>query len=222
MIHGDAYPENLIHTRNQVVLSAWDSVSYGPREQDIVPASIRYRFGHPKAEWDQFRAAYGVHPADLPGLIVLRQMRELRTLGPYIRTTGRSPAQAEVSRRIARSAHGNRAEDQLRHKPDRQEGLDQFGGSVRLDDQHPRRSVGAGNSAPQQRVRQHGTAVPNVRVVTPGKLEELKLALKAYAAALADGQGCWGDKQAVGSHLARHKLDAGPWFWRPDSRGCGI
>lgn len=100
-IHGDAYPENLIHTRDHVVLSDWDSVSYGPREQDIVPVSIRYRFGHRKAEWDQFCAAYDVRPADLPGLTVLRQMRELRTLGPYIRTTDHAKAQAEVSRRIA-------------------------------------------------------------------------------------------------------------------------
>jgi aminoglycoside phosphotransferase (APT) family kinase protein len=101
MIHGDAYPENLIHTRDHVVLSDWDSVSYGPREQDIVPASIRYRFGHPKAEWDQFCTAYGVRPADLSGLTVLRQMRELRTLSPYIRSTERPTAQAEATRRIA-------------------------------------------------------------------------------------------------------------------------
>jgi hypothetical protein len=101
LIHGDAYAENLIHTRDQVVLSDWDSVSYGPREQDIVPASIRHRFGRPKAEWDEFCAAYGVNPADLPGLAVLRQMRELRTLVPYIRSTGQSKAQAEVNRRIA-------------------------------------------------------------------------------------------------------------------------
>jgi Ser/Thr protein kinase RdoA (MazF antagonist) len=100
MIHGDAYPENLIHARDHAVLADWDSVSYGPREQDIVPTSIRYRFGHPKAEWEQFCAAYGVDPADLPGLPVLRVMRELRTLGPYIRSTGHPQAQAEVSRRI--------------------------------------------------------------------------------------------------------------------------
>ena len=110
MIHGDAYPENLIHARDRVVLSDWDSVSYGPREQDIVPVSIRHRFGHPKAEWDQFCVGYGVHPADLPGLAVLRQMRELRTLGPYIRTTDRPPAQAEVSRRIADLMSGRQTE----------------------------------------------------------------------------------------------------------------
>jgi len=60
MVHGDANAENLIHTPERIVLSDWDSVSYGPREQDIVPTSIRYRFGHPKSDWDQFCAAYGV------------------------------------------------------------------------------------------------------------------------------------------------------------------
>ena len=110
MIHGDANAENLIHTRDHVVLSDWDSVSYGPREQDIVPTSIRYRFGHPKAQWDQFCAAYGVHPADLPGLTVLRQMRELRSLGPYIRTTHSPHAKAEVNRRIADLISGTQTE----------------------------------------------------------------------------------------------------------------
>ena len=101
LIHGDAYAENLIHTRDGTVLSDWDSVSYGPREQDIVPASIRHRFGRPLSEWHQFCAAYGISPDDLPGLDVLRQMRELRTLVPYIRSTGKPAAQAEASRRIA-------------------------------------------------------------------------------------------------------------------------
>ncbi len=110
LIHGDAYAENLIHTRDRVVLSDWDSVSYGPREQDIVPESIRHRFGRPKAEWDQFCAAYGVDPGDLPGLAVLRQMRELRTLAPYIRSTSRPQAQAEVNRRIADLMSGTQHE----------------------------------------------------------------------------------------------------------------
>jgi phosphotransferase family enzyme len=110
LIHGDAYAENLIHTRDQAVLSDWDSVSYGPREQDIVPGSIRHRFGRPKAEWDQFSGAYGVNPADLPGLAVLRQMRELRTLVPYIRSIGQPKAQAEVNRRIADLMSGTQRE----------------------------------------------------------------------------------------------------------------
>lgn len=110
LIHGDAHAGNLIHTSDQVVLSDWDSASYGPREQDIVPTSIRYRFGRPMAEWDQFCVAYDARPADLPGLAVLRQMRELRTFGPYIRTTGRAEAQTEVCRRIADLMSGTQTE----------------------------------------------------------------------------------------------------------------
>jgi hypothetical protein len=100
LIHGDAYAENMIHTRGGPVLGDWDSVSYGPREQDIVPTSIRHRFGRPAAEWAQFCAAYGVNPDDLPGLALLREMREVRTLVPYIRSVGNPAAQAEVRRRI--------------------------------------------------------------------------------------------------------------------------
>jgi hypothetical protein len=100
LIHGDAYAENLIHTSNGPVLGDWDSVSYGPREQDIVPTSIRHRFGRPAAEWAQFCAAYGVDPHDLRGLALLQDMRELRTLVPYIRSIGNPAAEAEVRRRI--------------------------------------------------------------------------------------------------------------------------
>jgi hypothetical protein len=110
MIHGDAWTDNVIQTCEGAVLADWDSVSYGPREQDIVPASIRHRFGRPLGEWHQFCAAYGVDPDDLPGLGVLRQMRELRTLVPYIRSTGRPDVQAEVTRRIADLMSGTQPE----------------------------------------------------------------------------------------------------------------
>jgi Ser/Thr protein kinase RdoA (MazF antagonist) len=100
LIHGDAYAENLIHTRDGPVLADWDSVSYGPREQDIVPTSIRHRFGRPEVEWRQFCAAYGVNPDDLPGLALLSEMREVRTLVPYVRSISNSAAQVEVRRRI--------------------------------------------------------------------------------------------------------------------------
>lgn len=100
LIHGDAYAENLIQPAGGPVLGDWDSVSYGPREQDIVPTSIRHRFGRPAVEWGQFCAAYGVDPGDLPGLALLREMREVRTLVPYVRSAGNRAAQAEVRRRI--------------------------------------------------------------------------------------------------------------------------
>ncbi len=110
MIHGDAWTDNVIHTRDGAVLADWDSVSYGPREQDIVPASIRHRFGRPLTEWREFCAAYGTDPDSLPGLDMLRQMRELRTLVPYIRSTGKPEVQAEVSRRIADLMSGTQPE----------------------------------------------------------------------------------------------------------------
>ncbi len=100
LIHGDAYTDNLLHTGESVILGDWDSVGYAPREQDIVPTSIRYRFGLPPLEWDQFCDAYGIGPEDLDGLPVLQRMRELRTLTPYLRTTDHPQAQAEVTRRI--------------------------------------------------------------------------------------------------------------------------
>ncbi len=93
-----------------MVLSDWDSVTVGSREQNIAPASIWYRFGRPQAERDRLCAAYGVDPGDLPGLVVLRQTRELRTLVPYLRSTGRPRAHAEVSRRIADLMSGTQRE----------------------------------------------------------------------------------------------------------------
>jgi Phosphotransferase enzyme family len=99
LLHGDAYHENIIHTRDGPILADWDSVSYGPREQDLVPAKMRTRFGEPASDWDQFCAAYGFDPSELPGLPVLLQMRELRALAAYLRSP--SPAaRAEVGRRL--------------------------------------------------------------------------------------------------------------------------
>lgn len=49
-------------------------------------------------------------PADLPGLTVLRQLRELCTLVPYIRITGHAEAQAEARRRIADLMSGTQTE----------------------------------------------------------------------------------------------------------------
>jgi aminoglycoside phosphotransferase (APT) family kinase protein len=100
LVHGDAYTGNLIHTGDGAVLADWDSVGYGPREQDIVPTWMRLRFGEPKSRWERFCDGYGANPDQLDGLPVLLQMRELRALAAYIRT--QSPAaQAEVGRRIA-------------------------------------------------------------------------------------------------------------------------
>jgi Phosphotransferase enzyme family len=101
LLHGDAYTENLIPTRGGAVLADWDGVSHGPREQDLAPLSIGYRFGRPSSEWDRLCQAYGVEPRGLAGLPVLQQMRELRTLGGYLRAAGHLQARAEAAQRIA-------------------------------------------------------------------------------------------------------------------------
>lgn len=36
LIHGDAHPNNLLHTRRGPLLCDWDHVSHGPREWDLV------------------------------------------------------------------------------------------------------------------------------------------------------------------------------------------
>jgi aminoglycoside phosphotransferase (APT) family kinase protein len=100
LLHGDAYTDNLIHTRDGAVLADWDSVSYGPREQDVVPTRLRFRFGEPHSRWERFCQVYGVDPQALSGLPVLLQMRELRTLTPYLRSD-HSVSRDEVGRRIS-------------------------------------------------------------------------------------------------------------------------
>jgi aminoglycoside phosphotransferase (APT) family kinase protein len=112
LIHGDAYEENLIHTRDgQVVLADWDSVGHAPREQDLVPTSIRRRFGLPTAQWHEFCQVYGVDANALPGFSLLERIRELRTLTAYVRTN-HPQAIAEVRRRLRDLMSGTAAEDQ--------------------------------------------------------------------------------------------------------------
>lgn len=101
LVHGDAHAGNLLHTPGGVVLGDWDSVCCGPRELDLVPTSLWWRFGRPQAEWDRFRAAYGVSTAGLPALPLLQRFRELRGLAAYVRNAGESAFRTELSKRIA-------------------------------------------------------------------------------------------------------------------------
>ena len=101
LVHGDAHAGNLLHAPGGVVLCDWDSVSYGPRELDLLPTSMWRRYGRPRAEWDEFCAAYHVNPDDLPGLPLLRQLRELHALAAYVRNAADPAFRSELSRRIA-------------------------------------------------------------------------------------------------------------------------
>ncbi|MBN6040040.1 DEAD/DEAH box helicase [Amycolatopsis sp. 195334CR] len=49
-------------------------------------------------------------------------------------------------------------------------------------------------------------AVPQMRVITPAKLEEFKTAVVAFTTALTQGQNLWGEEQAVATQLAYQKL----------------
>jgi hypothetical protein len=48
--------------------------------------------------------------------------------------------------------------------------------------------------------------VPDMRVITPAKLEELKAAVIAFATALAQGRDLWREEQAVAQRLEFHRL----------------
>jgi hypothetical protein len=100
LIHGDAHAGNLLHTTSGIVLGDWDAVSNGPRELDLVPTSMSYRYGRPRAEWDTFCTAYGVKPGDLPGLPVLQRLRELQALAAYVRNAADHAYRNELTRRI--------------------------------------------------------------------------------------------------------------------------
>jgi hypothetical protein len=109
LVHGDAHAGNLLHTRGGVMLGDWDSVSYGPRELDLVPTSLWFRFGRPQAEWDQFCAAYGVSPGSLSSLPLLQRLRELHGLAAYVRNAANPAFRAELTKRITSLRTGNQA-----------------------------------------------------------------------------------------------------------------
>jgi aminoglycoside phosphotransferase (APT) family kinase protein len=84
-IHGDAYPGNTLWDGDRALLADWDEVGTGPRELDLVNTHQGVRFGRPQAERDAFTAAYGYDVTTWAGFPVLREMRDLHTLGSYIR-----------------------------------------------------------------------------------------------------------------------------------------
>lgn len=91
--------------------------------------------------------------------------------------------------------------------------LDQLGGSIRWDHETYQGVESTAVIAhPSSVIDARGTAVPGMRVVTPEKWEGLKLAVRAFAVALADGLGRWHDDQSVAQQLAQHNLTAGNIF----------
>jgi aminoglycoside phosphotransferase (APT) family kinase protein len=101
-IHGDAYPGNTLWDGDRALLGDWDEVGTGPRELDLVNTHQGVRFGRTRAERDAFNAAYGYDVTTWPGFLMLREMRDLHTLGSYIRLAdiGNERAATQLSFRI--------------------------------------------------------------------------------------------------------------------------
>ena len=110
VVHGDAHPGNLIHAPDRVVLCDWDAVSYGPREQDLIPIRLGYRYGRPAAEWPRLCEIYQADPRGLPLLPLLERMRELRAVAAYLRLPDLPQARAEASHRIGDLMSGTQRE----------------------------------------------------------------------------------------------------------------
>ncbi|MFB8088403.1 phosphotransferase family protein [Streptomyces sp. NPDC055992] len=85
LIHGDAYPGNTLWDGSKLRLGDWDEAAIGPREVDLANTFQGVRFGRTEKELDEFSANYQYDIRQWPGLPVLCRIRDLHTLGSYIR-----------------------------------------------------------------------------------------------------------------------------------------
>ncbi|PZH17571.1 phosphotransferase [Streptomyces sp. NTH33] len=101
-IHGDAYPGNTLWDVQGIRLGDWDEAAVGPREIDLANTFQGVRFGRTSAELDDFSLRYGYDVREWPGLPVLVGMRDLHTLGSFIRRADRGDmaAAGQLSYRI--------------------------------------------------------------------------------------------------------------------------
>ncbi|MER6086786.1 aminoglycoside phosphotransferase family protein [Streptomyces bluensis] len=101
-IHGDAYPGNTLWDDRDVRLGDWDEAAFGPREIDLANTFQGVRFGRTSAELDDFSLRYGYDIRHWAGLPVLCSIRDLHTLGSFIRRADRGDASAarQLSHRI--------------------------------------------------------------------------------------------------------------------------
>ncbi|GAA3464332.1 phosphotransferase family protein [Saccharothrix longispora] len=103
-LHGDAYPGNLLldTTSGHWRLGDWDETAAGPRELDLANTYQGIRMGRTTAELNRFAQAYGYDLRDWTGLPTLRAIRDLHTLGSFIRRADRGDSEAatELRRRL--------------------------------------------------------------------------------------------------------------------------
>lgn len=103
LVHGDAYPGNVIPGPDGPVLCDFDSSCVGPPEWDLTPLAVgRERFGDPPVHYRGFAAAYGFDVTSWSGFAVLRGIRELKlttSVLPILRS--RPQVRPELFRRLA-------------------------------------------------------------------------------------------------------------------------
>jgi aminoglycoside phosphotransferase (APT) family kinase protein len=102
LVHGDAYPGNVIPGPDGPVLCDFDSSCVGPPEWDLTPLAVgRERFGDPPVHYRTFAAEYGFDVTSWPGFSVLRSIRELKlttSVLPILRS--RPQVRPELFRRL--------------------------------------------------------------------------------------------------------------------------
>lgn len=102
LIHSDAHLGNLLADPtgpHGYVLDDWDGACHGPRELDLIPAGAPgNRLGGDEHERRDFAAGYGYDIATWPPYTILRDIRELRSIGSHLRVAPEHPAAAEELR----------------------------------------------------------------------------------------------------------------------------
>ncbi|MFC7306835.1 phosphotransferase enzyme family protein [Streptomyces monticola] len=103
LIHGDAYPGNTLWDGPLVRLGDWDETGFGPRELDLANTFQGVRFGRTRAQLQAFSVAYGYDLAQWPGATILTALRDLHTLGSFVRRADRgdTDAAAQLAHRLA-------------------------------------------------------------------------------------------------------------------------
>ncbi|MFE9997507.1 phosphotransferase family protein [Streptomyces avermitilis] len=101
-IHGDAYPGNTLWDGEGVRLGDWDEAAFGPREIDLANTFQGVRFGRTAGQLDDFSKRYGYDIRQWSGLSILCEIRDLHTLGSFIRRAdqGDTAAAQQLSYRV--------------------------------------------------------------------------------------------------------------------------
>ncbi|NUK32242.1 phosphotransferase [Streptomyces lunaelactis] len=94
LLHGDAYPGNTLWDGPGTRLGDWDEAARGPREIDLANTFQGVRFGRTEGELNDFSLQYGFDLRQWTGLPVLCRIRDLHTLGSYIRRADRGDTAA--------------------------------------------------------------------------------------------------------------------------------